>query len=85
MSNQLTLKNRSMQIINGWVFCNRYTNSGKLTSSVISLDAITEIVENHDGHALIIMDHDDGIIETDTNMVDALDELTKYLTNNQHQ
>lgn len=71
-----------MKIINGWVFCNRYTNSGKLTSSVISLNAITEIVENHNGNALIIMDNDNGIIETDATMVVALDELTKYLTNN---
>ena len=71
-----------MKIINGWIFCNRYTNSGKRVLSAISLNTVTEIVENHNGYALIIMNHDDGIIETDVNIVDALDELTKYLTNN---
>lgn len=74
-----------MEIINGWIFCNKYTNSGKRVLSAISLNAITEIAEHDNGHALIIMNYDNGIIETDANIVDALDELTKYLTNNQCQ
>lgn len=69
-----------MKIINGWIFCNRILNNGMIASCAIQLDNIIEIVEYSDGNATFIVDYEGHMIETNTNIIDALAVLQKYLT-----
>lgn len=68
-----------MKIINGWIFCNRILNNGMITSCAIQLNNIIEIVEYSDGNAAFIVDYAGHMIETNTNIIDALAALQKYL------
>lgn len=67
-----------MKIINEWIFCNRYTSSGKLVPCAIKLNAISEIAEYDNGCALFIIDND-YMFETNVDIIDALNTLEKYL------
>ena len=68
-----------MKIINGWIFCNRYLKSGKLTPCAVPLDIVCEIIEYNNDHTAIIIDHDGQMFEIDANIIEVLRTKKKYL------
>ena len=71
-----------VKFVNGWLFANRFLNSGKIVPCAIPLDAIVEIVEYNNDRTTLVMDYDGQMVEIDAHIIDVLGTLQKYLLSN---